>query len=376
MSIEYKNIVGHTPHPDPIERRENLEKEVLKNSSPFPKTLTYEDIDKEFHRWVDEDLDIAYKGEKLPTMDLFSNQRFSEFMQSWQNVDEKGNLKLNFKTISRENNPKSGTLYGETRNQPGERTVLLKRVAAQDRNGRRYYIDYRMKQPFTIDMVYSVSVITDKIEVLNQFNQMVNDKFKAIDCYIRPNDHYIGMKLSDISDESENSIDDRRYYLQTYNITVMAYIITEDSFIVREIPELKLLGIDIDLNRSVVEVEEEGDYPMTLNVSFTPDTDWTKFPKGEAGLDFNFMIENIACENVRYFKIRIENVEGIERPEIAKIYDPVSQLPGNILYVGDIVKILGVKRIHTGEKSVIKLQGHEMTDSELSEIQKDKMTNE
>lgn len=376
MSIEYKNIVGHRPYPDPIERRENLEKEVLKYSSPFPKTLTYEDIDKEFHRWVEEDLDIVYKGEKLPTMDLFSNQRFSEFMQSWQNVDEKGNLKLNFKTISRENNPKSGTLYGETRNQPGERTVLLKRVAAQDHNGRRYYIDYRMKQPFTIDMIYNVSVVTDKIEVLNQFNQMVNDKFKAIDCYIRPNGHYIGMKLSDISDESENSIDDRRYYLQTYSITVMAYIITEDSFIVREIPELKLLGIDIDLNQSVVEVEEESDYPMALSITFTPDTDRTKFPKGDEGLDFCFKIENVICENVRFFKIRIENAGGIERTEIAKIYDPVNQLPGNILYNGDIVKILGVKRIHTGEKATIKLQGHEITCPEERETEMNKKKNE
>ena len=75
-------------------------------------------------------------------------------------------------------------------------------------------------------------------ELLNEFNLMMNDKFKSIQCYIRPNDHFIPMILNDISDESEYSIDNRQYYSQTYNITVKAYIITEDDM--KEIKRLML----------------------------------------------------------------------------------------------------------------------------------------
>ena len=52
------------------------------------------------------------------------------------------------------------------------------------------------------------------------------------------------MKLNDISDESEYSIDNRQYYSQSYNITVMAYIIKEDDYIVVERPEMKFVGFE------------------------------------------------------------------------------------------------------------------------------------
>ena len=216
MSRNYKNIIKLRRNIVGNERRENLAKEVLKDSTPLPQYVEYEDIDKEFERWVSEDLDISFENQKLPTYLMLSNQRFSEYMQSWQNVDDKKNLILNFKTITRENNPKAGTIVGETRNIPGNIDFLMKRVQAVDKSGHRYYIDYRVKQPFSIDLLYTVSIFTNKYQLLNEFNIIMNEKFKAINCYIRPNGHFMPMKLTDISDESEYNIDDRRYYSQSY----------------------------------------------------------------------------------------------------------------------------------------------------------------
>lgn len=242
------------------ERRKNLYKEVVKDSTPIPNPVNFEDIDIEFKRWVEEDLYMSFEGKEVPTVALFSNQRFSEYMQSWQNTDDKKNMLVNFKTISRENNPKTGTINGETKNVPGNRTYLLKRVEARDKNDRKYYIDYRMKQPFSIDLIYTVSIVTNKYVFLNEFNTKVNDIFKAITAYIRPKGHYMSMKLTDISDESEYSIDNRQFYSQSYNITVRAYIITEDSFTVEERPELKLLAMDTILRErkknSYADIEE------------------------------------------------------------------------------------------------------------------------
>ena len=44
-----------------------MAKEIVKDSTPLPQPLEYEDIDKEFNKWVKEDLLIHFEGEKLPT---------------------------------------------------------------------------------------------------------------------------------------------------------------------------------------------------------------------------------------------------------------------------------------------------------------------
>ena len=199
MSRGYKNIVKLRDRAYGNEKRENLAKEIVKDSTPIPQPLEYEDIDKEFKKWVNDELSISFEGDRLPTYTLFSNQRFSEFMQSWDKVDEKKNLIVNFKTVTRENNPKAGTLLGNIRNIPGEHLMLLKRVEAFDKNNRRYFIDYKVKQPFTIDLIYTIGLVTNKYELLNEFNQLVNDKFKAINAYIRPNGHFIPMNQNIIS---------------------------------------------------------------------------------------------------------------------------------------------------------------------------------
>ena len=232
-SRNFKNFLGYDNQPDPKELRYNFDKEELKDGTPFPNPLTYEDIDREFKKWVEEGLEISYEGKKLPTMTLFSNQRFSEYMQSWTFTDEDHNPILNFKAINRENNPKSGTINGESKNIPGEHTWLMKRLVATDKNNREYYIEYRMKQPISVDLKYKVSLFTNKYELLNDFNLLVNDKFKAITAYIKPNGHYISMKLDDISDDSEYSLNDRQYYSQSYSITVRAYIISLQPVLIR-----------------------------------------------------------------------------------------------------------------------------------------------
>lgn len=314
MSRRYKNILkkGRTYG---VERRMNLTKEILKDSTPLPLPLEYKDIDKEFRRWVDEDLEISFENEKLPTFMMLSNQRFSEYLQSWQHVDNKKNLILNFKTITRESNPKSGTIVGNTRNIPGDRTYLMKRVEMRDKNDRKYYIDYRVKQPFSVDLVYKVSLFTNKYELLNDFNLIMNDKFKAIDCYIRPNGHFIAMKITDISDESEYSIDNRQYYSQTYHITVMAYIMPKDSFKVEERPELKLMiGDDVKFKNTYAEIEDypeqcDGDLPYeyektTITTHFDPNSSSYKL-----NIDCNFESEKITTKNIRYFNLFVNDTQ-------------------------------------------------------------------
>lgn len=317
MSRAYKNKLTLRKSSYGKERREEIAKGTLNESTPLPKPISYKDIDESFTKWVDEELKVTFEGELLPTFTLFSNQRFSEYMQTWENVDDKKNIILNFKAISRENNPKTGTIVGQTKNIPGEQSSLLKRVEAYDRNNRKYYIEYRLKQPMAIDFVYTVSLLTNKYELLNEFNKVVNDKFKSINAYIQPNGHFIPMKLNDISDESEYSLDNRQYYSQSYNITVMGYIITEDDFIVEELPELKFISYEGG-RRTYADIEEfpceEGSSyqykPITLSINVEPCKMSYRFT-----IDTNFKVTSVETENVRSFRVRVNDGDYVENNE-------------------------------------------------------------
>lgn len=314
MSKEYKNNLPLRDGAIGRERRENLTKETLREGSPFPESLEYKDIDEAFTDWVENSLPIVHDGEAIPTVPLFSNQRFSEYMQSWENVDEKKNLVLNFKAITRENNPQGGSMYRDTRNVPGDRWYLMKRVEARDRNDRRYFIDYKMKQPYTIDLIYTLSIVTNKLELLNDFNQLVNERFKAIQAYIRPRGHFIPMKLDSISDESDYSINDRRFYSQSYKITVMAYIITPDSMKVEEVPYPVLRFSDnprksyADLEYvERTECEPNNPYAYARYVITANFNDCDK--KIAFTMTQNLTIEEITDENIRSYRFFVNDKE-------------------------------------------------------------------
>ena len=98
-----------------LERRRNMSKMILEKGTPFPKGVELKDIDQTFKEWVENSLDVSYNGKKLPTFRLFSSQRLNEYAQTWQHLDETGNLLLNFKTINRENNPKQGQNQGSSK---------------------------------------------------------------------------------------------------------------------------------------------------------------------------------------------------------------------------------------------------------------------
>jgi len=370
MSREYKNILHLRDKTYGWERRKNLMKEVLQDNTPLPQPVEYVDIDNDFIRWVEDDLDIVFDGQKLPTFTLLSNQRFSEYMQSWEHVDEKKNLILNFKSITRENNPKLGTIVGETRNIPGEQTFLMKRVQAVDKSGGKYYIEYRTKQPVSIDLIYTLSIFTNKYELLNKFNQMINDKFSAIECYIRPNGHFMPMKLTDISDESEYSIDNRRFYSQSYLITVMAYIMPKEFFSTVEVPSLKfeIFDGDVNLQKSYAQIEEIPCGDDITNVPYeyqsvvlTINIDFCKTSQSFT-IDCDFKANKANLTNVKYFNLFV-NDKKIEISNDGNDFEgDFQRFVSNFeLKKGDKIRVSGLARKRSMDSSKIEIFGYDYT---------------
>ena len=218
------------------ERRRNMSKLILEQGTPFPKPIEYSDIDQEMFNWVDKKFNLVYDGVRLPTYKLYSTQRISEYSQTWSQTDDYGNVIMNFKTITRENNPQKGESQGSYFNIPGHKDFAMFYVPVLQENGTEAYDKYTMKQPFAVNFIYSVSIITNKMEILNEMNELMHYEFNAITAYISPNGHPMPLTLEDVSDESEYAIDDRKYYSQTYKIKLKGYIIRREDYKVERIP--------------------------------------------------------------------------------------------------------------------------------------------
>lgn len=224
-----------------IERRRNMSKLILENGTPLPKPIEYSDIDKAMYEWVEEHTNIVYDGRKLPTYKLYSTQRLSEYLQEWDKVDEIGNPIINFKTLTRDNNPQKGENQGNYFNIPGHKDFAMFYVPVLQENGTEAYDKYTMKQPFQVNFTYSLSIVANKMEIINEMNELMHYEFSAINSYISPNGHPMSMTLEDVSDNSEYAIDDRKYYSQTYKIKVRGYIIRKEDFKIERIPSRILM---------------------------------------------------------------------------------------------------------------------------------------
>lgn len=217
------------------ERRRNWTKQLLEMGTPMPKPIKYKDIDSAFKEWVEKDLNISYEDKEVPTISLYSNQRISEYVQTWQYKDKHGNLQMNLKTITRELNPKWGDMY-EKHNIPSDRHYSVYYVPIMGENGQVTYDRWSIGQPLMVNFSYTLQIITNKLELLNDFNELVNKKFEGINCYLFPLGHPMPMKLDDIGDQSEYNIDNRKYYSQKYAITLKGYILREEDMKVEKMP--------------------------------------------------------------------------------------------------------------------------------------------
>ena len=310
MGRSSKNLILKEPRIIGPDIRENMYKEVVRNGTPFPtEPLSYEDIDKEFERGVKEDLELVYDGKKLETVVMYSNQRFSEFMQNWEFSDNNKNMLLHFKAITRERNPKGGTIVDSAYNIPGDRWYTMKRSIEYDKSGRPFFALYKIKQPYAIDLNYKVSIVTNNLEVINDFNNLINEKFKSKQCYIRPNGHFIPMEIVNIGEESENDLKGRQYMSQTYQIKVLGYIINKNDMAVFEEPINKIIDMSCE-EGSIIEysssVEEYSDNSVKIETIVSGN-----ISKITVKPDVSFYLSDIIVNGIQSMLLFINGVQII-----------------------------------------------------------------
>lgn len=68
---------------------------------------------------------------------------------------------------------------------------------------------------------------------LNELNKVVMQKFSSRQAYTFIKGQYVPIILTNISDESQMQIENRKYYIQNYDFTMLGYLIDEAEFEVK-----------------------------------------------------------------------------------------------------------------------------------------------
>jgi hypothetical protein len=92
---------------------------------------------------------------------------------------------------------------------------------------------YTIPQPVPVDINYSVKIICNRMRELNELNKIVMQKFSSRQAYTFIKGQYVPIILNNISDESQMSLESRKYYVQSYDFTMLGYLIDEDEFEVK-----------------------------------------------------------------------------------------------------------------------------------------------
>jgi hypothetical protein len=213
-----------------LERRKELVDKINQDGTFLPKSLLHADLDGGFLDFVKEDLKLVVEGRVVPNVDiLLTTQNWAQFTQTWdfQNIDK--NLEPPFITVIRNPEVKYGTNPSTIYTIPNRRLFFYAQVPTWD--GNRVGMDiYKIPQPVPVDITYQVKIVCNRMRELNSFNKIVIEKFSSRQAYTVIKGHYIPIVMGGITDESVMDMEKRKYYIQSYEFTMLGFLIDEDEF--------------------------------------------------------------------------------------------------------------------------------------------------
>jgi hypothetical protein len=246
----FRNNIRLTSPNIGVPRRQELLDNIDDDGTFLPRGVHYKDIDETFIEFINRELNIEIDGNQVPVIFL-TLQRYSEFTKTWQFTDEYKNIKIPFITIVRKPDVQVGTNYNGLYNIPGRPTFTYYKVPTND--GARVGVDvYKIPQPTSVDITYEVRLFTNKMSDLNLLNEKVQKKFQSRQAYIWPKGHPMPVMLESIGDESNiDDFENRRFYVQPFEMLLAGYILDEDDFEIIPTINRAMLMSEIELSDGV-----------------------------------------------------------------------------------------------------------------------------
>jgi len=243
-----KKTLPLIPQKTLIDRRRELLEDIQRNGTYLPRGVEHADIDRSMLDYVRDELKIVADGKVVPTVDvLISTQNWSQFTETWNFNDLDKNIKPPFVVTIRKPEVPYGTNPSLQYTIPNRREFTYLKVPTWD--GQRKGADvYMIPQPIPVDVTFDVKIFCNKMRHLNKFNKVVLQKFSSRQSYLNIKGHYMPVILNNISDESKLDLEKRKYYVQTYNFTVLGFILDEEEFVVKPAISRGLTLYEVDTN--------------------------------------------------------------------------------------------------------------------------------
>jgi len=197
--------------------------------------------------FVKTELEVVTAGNIVPMLDIIiTTQNWSQYLETWKFVDLDYNPSPPFITVVRQPEVKYGTNPSLQYTIPNRKQFYYASVPTW--NGNEQGMDiYTIPQPVPVDIKYSVKIICNRMRELNQLNKIVMQKFSSRQAYTFIKGQYVPIILDNVSDESQMTMEARKYYVQNYDFTMLGYLIDEDEFEVKPAIQRITQLIEVDL---------------------------------------------------------------------------------------------------------------------------------
>jgi hypothetical protein len=290
---------------DVTDNRQSLLDRITKSDSYLPDAIYHDDLDMGMLNFVKENFIITTDGEQIPIIPkILTLQRWGEFTNNWQFSDDDGNVKLPFIAVVRKPEVQPGTNPVTQRTIPDRISFYYASVPTW--NGTKIGADiYKIPQPVAVDISFDVTIVCTKFRDLNKFNKKVLQKFSSRQAYTSIKGHYIPVILESITDSSPmETLEGRRFYIQTYKILLLGYIIDSDEFEVKPAIDRSILMTEfISINNFI---KKSIDKSIEIRfVTFNGDGEKIYFSVGEKIVQLFYVEINgiLQQRNVDYFFI-------------------------------------------------------------------------
>jgi hypothetical protein len=236
------------------ERREQLLEYIKEDGTYLPKSVLHADLDRGMLDFVKTELEVVTAGKIVPMLDIIiTTQNWSQYLETWKFVDLDYNPSPPFITVVRTPEVKYGTNPSLQYTIPNRKQFYYASVPTW--NGNEQGMDiYTIPQPVPVDIKYSVKIICNRMRELNQLNKIVMQTFASRQAYTFIKGQYVPIILDNVSDESQMTMDARKYYIQNYDFTMLGYLIDEDEFEVKPAIQriTQLIEIDTSTRRQKI----------------------------------------------------------------------------------------------------------------------------
>lgn len=230
----YRQVGTEPTEKELTPRRQELLDKITKSDTYLPDPILHDDLDMGMLEFVKNNLKVVSDGAQIPIIPkILTVQRWSEISNNWTFADEDGNMKVPFIGVVRRPDVQPGTNPMVQRTIPDRRQFHYAAVKTWD--GRQNGADiYKIPQPVAIDIGFEVIIVCQKFRDLNRFNKIVLQKFASRQSYTTVKGHYIPIILDRITDQSPiDALENRRFYLQTYEFTMLGFLIDAEEFEVK-----------------------------------------------------------------------------------------------------------------------------------------------